>query len=279
MKVKAYGKINLFLDVISKRDDGYHELEMVMVPIDLFDTLEVNIHPTETFFECDKHYIPLDQRNTVIKAYEIMKQRFDIKEHHQIRLVKNIPAQAGLAGGSADAAAMINVLNQIHDLNLSDEGKNEIALEVGADVPFCILSQSAIVKGIGQIIEPFKRTTDFYLFLIKPSFGISTKSLFEQLVFNYQKSNRLNQCVEGLKTNQYHLVSQSIYNRLQQEAISLYPQIAKIIDELKEFGFDQAAMTGSGSVVFGISQDENLVNRAVLHFVKKYPFVKKTRML
>ena len=142
MKIKAYAKINLYLDVVRKRQDGYHDLEMVMIPIDLFDVLEITI-AEDTIMECDKAYIPVDERNTVIKAYHLMKETFSIQDHHHIRLVKNIPAQAGLAGGSTDGAAVIRIFNEMYHLNLSDQQMIDLAVQVGADVPFCLFETTA----------------------------------------------------------------------------------------------------------------------------------------
>jgi 4-diphosphocytidyl-2-C-methyl-D-erythritol kinase len=278
MKMKAYAKINLYLDVTRKRPDGYHDLQMVMIQIDLFDVLEITI-AEETIMECDKAYIPVDERNTVIKAYHLMKKSFAIQDHHHIRLVKNIPAQAGLAGGSTDGAAVIRIFNQMYQLNLSDQQMIDLAVLVGADVPFCLFEKTAKVEGIGEIVTPINRQLDFFLFLIKPKFGISTKALFEQFRISDVKGKSFDSMVQALEIGDYSAMCNSVYNRLQQEAIRVNPQIGKIVNELLNFGFDCAAMTGSGSVIYGITQDEKLVNRAVDAFVFKYPFVKKTRII
>lgn len=278
MKTKAYAKINLYLDVVSKRSDGYHDLEMVMIPIDLFDVLEINI-ADETGMECDKAFIPVDERNTVIKAYHLMKSAFGILDNHHIRLVKNIPAQAGLAGGSTDGAAVIRIINEMYHLELTDQQMIDLAVQVGADVPFCLFETTAKVEGIGEIVTPINRSLDFYLFLIKPKFGISTKALFEQFKINDVKGTSFKSLVHALESNDYTGLCSSVYNRLQQEAIRVNPQIGKIVNELLDFGFDCAAMTGSGSVIYGVTKDEDLVNRAVDAFVFKYPFVKKARII
>lgn len=279
MRTKAYAKINLFLDVIGKRDDGYHLLDMVMVPIDTFDTLSVT--PSDkVVMECDRYYIPTDGRNTVIKAYELMKEHYSIKDSHTIRLVKNIPAQAGMAGGSADAAAMIRLLNDEYQLGLTVQQMMDHAISIGADVPFCVLNQSARVSGIGEVIEPFERKLNAYMILIKPKFGISTPALFKSFRFDDQKQTAsIESMIEALKTDNYPLFVSSIYNRLQQEAVKQFPELQKIIDVLLSLGFDAAAMTGSGSVIYGVTQDENVVNQAVKALVYKFPYVKKTRML
>jgi 4-diphosphocytidyl-2-C-methyl-D-erythritol kinase len=278
MKTKAHAKINLYLDVVRKRADGYHDLKMVMIPIDLFDVLEITISQ-DTVMECDKAYIPVDERNTVIKAYHLMKTTFAIQDHHHIRLVKNIPAQAGLAGGSADGAAVIRLFNQMYQLNLSDQQMIELAVQVGADVPFCLFETTAKVEGIGEIVTPIDRKLDFFLFLVKPKFGISTKALFEQFKLSQEHGSTFDDVVNALKEDDYKGLCTSLYNRLQQEAIRVNPQISKIASELINFGFDRALMTGSGSVIYGITKDEDLVNRAVDEFVFKYPFVKKTRII
>lgn len=278
MKRKAYAKLNLGLKVIGKREDGYHELSMVMVPIDLFDSVEL-LPADRLTIETDKWYLPLDKHNTVYQALQIMHKTYATPLNYKVKLIKNIPTQAGLAGGSTDAACVINMLDEVHQLNLSRQQKIEVAKQIGADVPFCLFEKPALVSGIGDELSFFEITTPFHLFLIKPNFGISTKQLFQAYRLNLKQDDRLDQLLEGLKTNQYELVRRCLVNDLQVAANRVNPQIDHICHELVEFGFDQACMTGSGSVVFAITQDSSLVADAVNHFVKLYPFVKKSRII
>ena len=278
MKRKAYAKLNLGLKVLGKRNDGYHDLSMIMVPIDLFDSVEL-IPADRLSIETDKWYLPLDKHNTVYQALQIMHETYATPLNYHVKLVKNIPTQAGLAGGSSDAACVINLLDEAHQLNLSMQQKIQVGKRIGADVPFCLFEKPALVSGIGDELTFFKINTPFYLFLVKPNFGISTKQLFQAYQLNAKPDDRLDKLLEGLQTNQYELVTRSLVNDLQAAANQVNPQIDRICQELVAFGFDQACMTGSGSVVFAMTQDEALVHQAVKHFVKLYPFVKKSRIV
>lgn len=275
MKRKAYGKLNLGLNVLRKREDGYHDLRMIMVPVDLFDTVEI-VESNQLTIQSNKYYLPNDDKNTVYKAVKVMNQRYDTPTNFQIKLVKNIPTQAGMAGGSADAACVINMLNDMYSLNLTQDELIEVGLKIGADVPFCLFNKPALVTGIGEKLEFLNIDTNFHLFLVKPSFGVSTKKLFENLEIKEASVLEFEELLDGLQTGNYDKIQRNIINDLQPQAINEHPEIQKIIDELVRFGFDNACMTGAGSVVFGITQDENLTRKAVEQFYLKYPLVKKS---
>ena len=275
MKRKAYGKLNLGLNVLRKREDGYHDLRMIMVPVDLFDTVEI-VESNQLTIQSNKYYLPNDDKNTVYKAVKVMNQRYDTPTNFQIKLVKNIPTQAGMAGGSADAACVINMLNDMYSLNLTQDELIEVGLKIGADVPFCLFNKPALVTGIGEKLEFLNIDTNFHLFLVKPSFGVSTKKLFENLEIKEASVLEFEELLDGLQTGNYDKIQRNIINDLQPQAINEHSEIQKIIDELVQFGFDNACMTGAGSVVFGITQDENLTRKAVEQFYLKYPLVKKS---
>lgn len=278
MKRKAYGKLNLGLNVLRKREDGYHDLRMIMVPVDLFDTVEI-VKSNQLTIQSNKYYLPNDDKNTVYKAVKVMHQRYDTPTNFQIKLVKNIPTQAGMAGGSADAACVINMLNDMYSLNLTQDELIEVGLKIGADVPFCLFNKPALVTGIGEKLEFLNIDTNFHLFLVKPRFGVSTKKLFENLEIKEASVLEFEELLAGLQTGNYDKIQRNIINDLQPQAINEHPEIQKIIDELVQFGFDNACMTGAGSVVFGITQDENLTRKAVEQFYLKYPLVKKSRIV
>lgn len=275
--IKAYAKLNLGLAVEGKRDDGYHQLKMVTIPVDLFDVLTIK-KSDDIKIRTNKWFLPNDENNTLYKTLQVMHQELGIDPNYSIRLVKNIPTQAGLGGGSSDAAALIKYLNDSLALNLSMNELIKLGIKVGSDVPYCIYSRPAIVEGVGEIITPIKVNCPFFLFLMKPKFGISTGQLFNDLQHHQNSLEQIDQLVEGLTTNQYDLVKDNLVNDLQSQAIHLQPMIQTMIDELIAFGFDGASMTGAGSVVFGITQDEELVKRAVTHFVDRYSLVKKSRI-
>lgn len=278
MKRKAYGKINLGLNVIRKRKDGYHDLRMIMVPVDLFDTVEL-VESNQLTIQSDKYYLPNDDKNTVYKAVQVMHDMYQTPTNFQIKLVKNIPTQAGMAGGSADAACIINMINDMYSLELTQEQLIQIGLKIGADVPFCLFNKPALVTGIGEKLEFIEIDTNFHLFLVKPKFGVSTKKLFTNLEIKEVSVKEFENLLDGLQTGNYDKVQKNLINDLQPQAIQEHPKIQKIINDLINFGFDNACMTGSGSVVFGITQDENLTRRAVEKFFLKYPLVKKSRIV
>ena len=175
MKERCYAKINLCLDVVRRREDGYHDLKMVMVPIDFYDVLEM-VPAKETTISLNRYYLPVNDKNTVIKAIHVMQEHFGITQQYACVLQKHIPTQAGLAGGSADAAAAIRMIARMEHLSTTREELIECAREVGADVPFCLISKPALVEGIGEKIEPFPCHPDFGVLLVKPKRGVSTKT-------------------------------------------------------------------------------------------------------
>lgn len=277
MRIKAHAKVNLFLQVKGKRDNGYHDLEMVNVPIDLFDSIEINESSHNTF-TCDKYYIPKNMKNTMFQVQDKLNQ---IKKlpNLSIKLTKNIPSLAGLAGGSADAAALLKYLSTQYDYGFTQQELLEIAASIGADVPFCVINQLAKVTGIGETVKPLSRKLDFYLFIMKPTFGISTRELFSQTTLSSDPNVSIEKLIHGLETNDYPLFLANMTNDLEKIAIAKHPVLQELLDELTDFGFDKSMMSGSGSVVYGVTQDEKLVDKAVRAFYKKVPFVKKSRML
>ena len=278
MKRRAYAKINLGLDVVCRRDDGYHELNMIMVPIDFYDLCEVNISE-QMSFHSNASYLPSDDKNTMLKAVNVMREHFGFTENFEIRLTKHIPSQAGLAGGSSDAAATMHMIKELLNLEADDETMIQLAKKVGADVPFCYMEQPAQVSGIGEKMEFFELNTDFYLFLAKPYRGVSTKKAFESLNFRTLRHPNIEAVRESLENGNYYQMLGALGNSLEQTAFELVPQIREVKHELEDFGFDGALMSGSGSTVFAITRDRELLERAGTYFRSKGCFVRKTRII
>ena len=171
MKVRAYAKVNLALDVVRKREDGYHDLEMIMAPITLHDLIYINVIDEGIEIESNSKIVPTDQRNIMYKVAQLMQERYGLKKGVKIFVYKHIPTQAGLAGGSADGAAVIKAMNKLFHLNLSYEEMAALGKEVGADIPFCIYEKTAFVEGVGEklqfidepfIAQPVKTSSAFY---------------------------------------------------------------------------------------------------------------------
>ena len=179
MKENAYAKINVALNVLGKRNDGYHELDMIMLPIDLHDTLYME-PSRQMSFESNVD-LPWDETNTIYKVFEVLKKEWGLSAKFNIRLEKNIPMQAGLGGGSADAAAALRLINKLLQFNLTDGNLAYMATKVGADVPFCIYNRPARVRGFGERLEFFRLKKGYDILLIKPDGGVSTAEAFKKL--------------------------------------------------------------------------------------------------
>ncbi len=278
MKERAYAKINLCLDVVRRREDGYHELNMIMTCVDLYDRLEMNISE-EMSLQTNAGYLPLDEKNTIIKAIKVLRDEYKFTENFSITLDKHIPTQAGLAGGSSDGAAAMRLVKKLLGLYIPDEKMNELAKRVGADVPFCLKGAPAIVQGIGEKLEHFTMDPNFFVLLVKPKRGVSTKTAFEMLDFNKCEHPNVIKMKEALIEQDYQGILEQLGNSLEESAYRLVPEIKDIKQELIDFGFDGALMSGSGSTIFAITKDEDLIDRANIHFRDKRYFVKKTKIM
>lgn len=275
MKERAYAKINLCLDVVGKREDGYHDLKMIMVPINFYDVLEMEFAP-DTTLELNRDYLPINDKNTIIKAIHIMQEKYNITEEFCCRLEKHIPTRAGLAGGSADAAAAIRMINRMCNLHLTKDEMIAVGKEVGADVPFCILNRPAFVEGIGEKITTFSCSPDFYLLLIKPRKGVSTAEAFHIVDEQEGIHPDCKAMQEALEYNDYDGIISSLGNSMENAAMTLVPEIRKAKKDLLDLGFDGVLMSGSGSTVFGITKDVELLDRSIDILKKKKYFVRKT---
>jgi len=278
MKIKAYAKINVGLDVVSKRDDGYHELSMVMLPIELYDLIDIE-PALEASFRCTPPYRIRPEKNTLLKAIEVCREAHPFESQFKIHLHKTIPSQAGLGGGSSDAAAVINYLDDHFKWNLSDEEKISLAVKVGADVPFCLFNKPAIVSGIGEKLDFFTMKNPLNLVLIQPHKGVSTKLAFKDLDIPNLVHPKISDIALALKEGNELALYESMGNSLEDKAISLVPEIDLIKKELLDYGLEFSMMTGSGSVVMGFSQDEGLLHRATKDLKSHYRFVRLTKVL
>ena len=278
MKERAYAKINLCLDVIRRREDGYHELRMIMVPIDFYDVLEM-VPAEETTMSLNRSYLPVNDKNTVIKAIHVMQERYGFTQNFACTLQKHIPTQAGLAGGSADAAAAIRMMNRMMRLDLSEQELIETARLVGADVPFCTLNRPALVEGIGEIISPFECRCDFGILLVKPRRGVSTKAAFGALNFDTLIHPDADGMKTALESGDYDGVVRCLGNSLEEVSLKLVEEIRDVKENLTEIGFDGVLMSGSGSTVFGITKSPRLLRDAMDLMRANGYFVRSTKIL
>ncbi|WP_102341806.1 4-(cytidine 5'-diphospho)-2-C-methyl-D-erythritol kinase [Galactobacillus timonensis] len=279
MKERAYAKINLCLDVVKGRKDGYHDLRMIMVPIDFYDVLEMT-RAEETSLRLNRSYLPVDEKNTVIKAISVLRDMYHFDSEYACVLEKHIPTQAGLAGGSADAAAAIRMLNRMEHLHMTRNDMVKAARSVGSDVPFCVLNQPALVEGTGEVIEPFVCHPDFHVLLVKPKRGVSTALAFQKFD---ELETPVHPDVDGMRQalieGDYAGVVRRLANSLEDVSMDLVPEIKKVKQELTDFGFDGVLMSGSGSTVFGITQSRRLLNDACDTMRQRGYFTRMTRIL
>jgi len=278
---KSFAKLNLALDVVSKRADGYHELSMIMQSIELHDIVAIEKRNDEKILiSCDKHYIPTDERNIAHKAATVFMNNFSERFGVNIDIQKNIPCGAGLAGGSANAASVLIGLNKLLSFPLSDEVLMKIGESVGADVPFCIASQlsgenfCAVAEGVGEKLTPIENNIDATYVLVKPKFSVSTKWAFENFdISKISKCPNVEKVIAGLASNDVGMVSENTANVLEDVVITRYPLIEKLKNDMRNFGSEFCLMSGSGSTVFGMFDDKRKAFKAYEYFEKSQEFV------
>ena len=213
MRMKAYAKVNISLDIVGKREDGYHLLRMIMQNIDLYDDITIEKQKEGIVIECNKSYVPTDERNLAYKAAMLFKEKYNIQDGVKIKIIKNIPVSAGLAGGSTDAATVLKIMNKLFNVNASNEELKDIGLKLGADIPYCIDGGTALCEGIGEIITPIKGFKDKILVLVKPSFGVSTKEVYKN--FDINKVNRhpeTEELIKGIEKDDLRYVAYNMRN-------------------------------------------------------------------
>lgn len=280
MKIRAFAKINLALDVVSERDDGYHELKMIMAPITLHDliTIEVTDKPG-IILTTNSARIPTDERNIMYKVAQAVINQYHITKGIKMHCMKHIPSQAGLAGGSADGAAVIKAMNRLFKLHMSYEDMVELTKDIGSDIPFCIYNRLAVVKGKGEQFEFIHSSFNTNFLLVKPSRGVSTKRSFNALDMSTALHPDINKMKTALIHEDYQGVVETLGNTLEEPSINFVPEIENIKKEMLELGFDGALMSGSGSCVFGMTNDEEILLRGYKHFKESYYFVRTTKLL
>lgn len=261
---KAPAKINLGLDVLYKRTDGYHELEMIMASVDLADRLTFEcLDEDKIILETNKAFLPLDKRNNVYQAAEKIKQRYGITDGVKISVQKAIPVSAGLGGGSSDCAATLRGLNRLFDLNLSMEEMIQIGVEIGTDVPFCLHGSTAHILGKGEIVQTLPSMPASWVVLVKPKISVSTRKIFQQVELeqlHHPDMSRLKQAIE--QQNYVEMVA-SMGNSLESITIPRYPVVQQIKDRMMSYGADIALMSGSGPTVFALCQKQSRAQRIV----------------
>ncbi|MGE8081861.1 4-(cytidine 5'-diphospho)-2-C-methyl-D-erythritol kinase [Peribacillus loiseleuriae] len=259
---KAPAKINLALDVLFKRPDGYHEVEMIMTTVDLADRIELKeIGGNQIEILSHNRFVPDDHRNLAYQAAFVLKQRYGINTGVQIAIEKNIPVAAGLAGGSSDAAATLRGLNKLWNLNLSMDELAEIGAEIGSDVSFCVYGGTALAKGRGEKITQLPVPPKCWVVLAKPTIGVSTADIYRRLQVGNMGHPNIKEMISAIENNSYERVCNGVGNMLEQVTLQLYPEVANIKSQMKTFGADAVLMSGSGPTVFGLVEHDSRMQR------------------
>ncbi|KZZ86521.1 MULTISPECIES: 4-(cytidine 5'-diphospho)-2-C-methyl-D-erythritol kinase [Bacillaceae] len=260
---KAPAKINLSLDVLHKRKDGFHEVEMVMTTIDLADRIELIDMGPRGGISITSHnrFVPDDHRNLAYQAASILKERFGIKRGVSIGITKVIPVAAGLAGGSSDAAAALRGLNRLWNLGLTLDELAEIGAEIGSDVSFCVYGGTAVATGRGEKIRHIEAPPHCWVILAKPTAGVSTADVYRGLKLDGVKHPHTGRMVGAIQEKSYEGICDNLGNVLESVTLKMQPEVAMIKDQMKRFGADAVLMSGSGPTVFGLVQYESKVHR------------------
>lgn len=276
--IKAYGKINLVLDVLKKRSDGFHQVEMLMQAISLHDTLHLKVGQGIKI-DCSNPFVPRDENNLAFKAAKLIIDRYQSIPGVDIYIDKNIPVEAGLAGGSTDAAAVILGMDKLFSLGMAKGEMQAIGAEIGSDVPFCLVGPTAIARGRGELVEEVVDLPPFWLVLIKPEFGVKTKDVYQNLdINNIDQHPDINGYLKALQRADRAYLLARMENLLENSTFQLYPQVKELKSNLSSLGARHLLMSGSGPTVFALfdhQQDaENFAHRAQNYY--KQVFVART---
>ena len=273
IELKALGKINLGLDVLGKRPNGYHDVRMVMQTIYLYDQIimekkkESGIEISTNLF-----YLPVNENNLAYRAARLLMDEFDIHTGVKISLTKHIPVAAGMAGGSSNAAAVLYGMNRMYGLGLSMEELMERGVTLGADVPYCIMRGTVLAEGMGEILTPLPAMPKCQIVVAKPPVSVSTKMVYEKLdSHRIEDHPDIDGIIDGLKEEDLKKVADCMGNVLEKVTVEAYPVIEKIKQCMKEGGALNAMMSGSGPTVFGIFEDRKQAKKAAAR-------IKETRL-
>lgn len=265
LEIPAHAKINISLDVLGKREDGYHELRMIMQSLELHDTVCLEKSGEGIRLECGSKWVPEDCTNTAWKAADLMRRSFGIRDGLRIQIIKRIPVAAGLAGGSSDAAAVLRGINEMFDLGLGNDELRKLGKQIGADVPYCIEGGTRLAEGIGEILTELPSFGGVDAVLIKPDIGVSTPWVYRNLNLSEIKERDrpdTELLAEAIKRKDIMTVAQNMKNVLELVTISRYDIIGRIKNNMVRSGAAGSMMSGSGPAVFGLFMDTDAARAA-----------------
>ena len=264
MRLRALAKINLGLDILRKREDGYHEVRMIMQTIQMYDVLEIRrVKKPGISLSVNYPYIPNDERNLVYKAAKLLMDEFQVKSGVDIRLEKFIPVAAGMAGGSSDAAAALVGINRLFKLGLSEKDLMDRAVNIGADVPYCVMRGTALAEGIGEKLTRITPVPDCFVLIGKPGINVSTKAAYESLQLDKITTHPdIDGMIKDIECGNLLAMTEKMGNVFEPGIIGKYPVIGEIKELMEAHGALIAMMSGSGPTVFGIFDDRKKMEAA-----------------
>jgi len=262
----SFAKINLCLNITGKREDGFHLLDMVMVPVSLHDSILVKeLANNDNFVTIDDFNFGQSGDNIISKGIESLAEKYGFTTKFRVDVHKVIPMQAGLGGGSSNAAYSLKAVNKLLKLNASEQDLLDISKKIGCDVPFFINPKPYRVQGTGEILKPINIKNDYHVLIVKPMLGCSTKEIYDayDALEVKEKQGNVDDVIKALETGDDELLANSMFNVLEFPAMQKVPEILKIKQELKEkYGFKIVLMSGSGSAVFALSHDLKAIKKA-----------------
>ncbi|MDQ0352651.1 4-diphosphocytidyl-2-C-methyl-D-erythritol kinase [Alkalibacillus filiformis] len=259
---KAPAKINLTLDILHKREDGFHEVEMIMTSIDLSDRLFFEeLTRDEIVIDSENRYVPNDHRNLAYQAAKVFKKQCGIRSGVKVDIDKNIPVAAGLAGGSSDAAATIRGLNRLFATGLSNAQMEKMAEQIGSDVPYCIQGGTQLAKGRGEVLTPLSPLPACYVVLAKPKIGVSTKEVYGRVDLNNMIHPNNEQAIKALENQDFQAVCEQMGNVLEPITMNMHKEISPIKEQMENADADGVLMSGSGPTVYALVKQQSKAER------------------
>ena len=264
ISLKALAKINLGLDVVRRREDGYHEVRMIMQTIQLYDRLDIKrTQEPGIQIQTNLSFLPVNENNLIYKAAKLLMDEFSITDGVSVKLDKRIPVAAGMAGGSTDAAAMLIGVNRLFPLGLTKRQLMERGVQIGADVPYCIMRGTALAEGIGEALSPLPPMVKCPVLIAKPSISVSTKFVYQNLKLDDTTIHPdIDRLIDDIKAKNLHDIAAHMGNVLETVTIPNYPVIDEIKKHMLSNGAVGAMMSGSGPTVFGLFDDEDTAKKA-----------------
>ena len=264
ISLKALAKINLGLDVVRRREDGYHEVRMIMQTIYLYDRLDIKrTKESGIQIQTNLSFLPVNENNLIYKAAKLLMDEFSITDGVSVKLDKRIPVAAGMAGGSTDAAAMLFGMNRLFSLGLTKRQLMERGVQIGADVPYCIMRGTALAEGIGEALSPLPPMVKCPVLIAKPSISVSTKFVYQNLKLDDTTVHPdIDLLIEDIKSKNLYDIAAHMGNVLETVTIPNYPVIDGIKKHMLSHGAVGAMMSGSGPTVFGLFDDEDTAKKA-----------------